>query len=725
VKKNKRFYEFGEFRIDTVNRRLMRGEEPIALKSKAVETLLVLLEQKGDVVEKDDLMDRLWADSFVEESNLTQNIYSLRKALGDSHLIETIPRRGYRFTAEVREWEDAADDDEVLLIREKTNVSISYANGSDGADEKAETRDTAIKLIGGPKKQSWFRLGFLTGAVLMAALAAWWLWPSKIPFENAKLSKLTTTGNVWKAAASPDGRYLAFVTNDGNQQALWLRQIATEKDLQLTAPAKAEFYGLTFSRDGEYLYFVNQEMNKVGVLFRVPILGGTPSKLAEDVDSPVTIAPDDKRIAFIRMSSEDRAIVVAGADGTEQRKLAVSTRADANALAPEWQVPPAWSPDGKTIACGVGVAGPGSKYETIWGFDTETGTSRQLTSQRWEAVGRAEWLPNGKGLMVTAAEPGTGFVQQIWHIASSGAARKVTNDLSDYRDLGLASDGKNLVAVQAERKANISVAAANDLDHPRQVTTANYDGLNGLAWTPDGRIVYTRRVTDGQNLWISDDGGSEPRVIKSGAGYIIQPEVSPDGRYIVYAANRDGNSHIWRIDIDGRNALELTHGSEDVQPQISADGQTVVYKGRMSGKGGIFRVPIDGGEPVRFTEKMSSEPAISPDGQTIAFVYREAPAAPNQLAVMPTGGGEPKVICELPAYYGLLTWMPDSRALAYAEKQKPEGNIWIQSIDGNPPKQLTYWTPGPIFSFAWSRDGNKIAFAGGTQTSDIVLITNK
>ena len=95
-------YEFGPFRLDAVNRLLLRGGDAVPLKQKAVDTLLVLVERRGEVVKKEELMKRLWPDTFVEEANLTQNIYTLRKALGEGEYILTIPRRGYRFAADVR-----------------------------------------------------------------------------------------------------------------------------------------------------------------------------------------------------------------------------------------------------------------------------------------------------------------------------------------------------------------------------------------------------------------------------------------------------------------------------------------------------------------------------------------------------------------------------------------------------------------------------------------------
>jgi DNA-binding winged helix-turn-helix (wHTH) protein len=102
----KHLYEFGPFRIDPLKRRLLRDEEPLPLTPKAFDTLLVLVEQSGKTIEKDELMRKVWPDAIVEENNLTQNITALRKSLGDSRhdsqYIATIPGLGYRFVADVK-----------------------------------------------------------------------------------------------------------------------------------------------------------------------------------------------------------------------------------------------------------------------------------------------------------------------------------------------------------------------------------------------------------------------------------------------------------------------------------------------------------------------------------------------------------------------------------------------------------------------------------------------
>jgi eukaryotic-like serine/threonine-protein kinase len=745
----KHFYEFGSFRIDTANRLLLRNGEPVSLKAKAIDTLLLLVERNGEVVEKDELMTHLWPDSFVEEGNLTQNIYMLRKALGEMQYIETIPRRGYRFSAEVKEWDERPAD--LIVVKEKTRTSVSYEEESDdspvalgpesGPEHRNSRKESIIDVTPQPfalqtgtvgtkpaglNRRLWVGIALIIGIiVIVTGTIALWPRRAKNPFVEVKLTRFTTTGNAIKAAISPDGKYLAHVIEEAGLKSLWLRQVATGKDLQLVPPRHIEwFYGLTFSHDGNYIYYVDQEMNHLGILYQVPSLGGTPIRLLEDVDSPVTLSPDDKRLAFIRGSPGERSIVIVNTDGTGERKLHSTSQSSTHRLGATWMVPPAWSPDGKTIAGAVAVNTTEEEYQTIWGFQIESGAASPLTSEHWQVVGRMEWLADGSGLVMTAAEQGGGPEQQVWYVAyPDGAARKVTNDLSDYRDLSVTSDSKTMIAVQSERKANIWIAQTADINHPTQLTSSNYDGLNGLSWTPDIKLVYTLQAGGEQNLWRIDPNTNTPRQLTTHAGINHQPVVAPDGRYIVFVSNRSGRQHLWRIDADGQHPQELTHGSEDVTPSFTPDSRWVIFQSTVAGSWSIFRVSIDGGEPVRLTDKRCAEPIVSPDGTGIAVIYRPAPAAPNQFAFLPFAGGELRLIHELPAHYGRFQWTSDSKNLAYAGKQVGVGNIWIQPLDGAAPKQLTNWKADPIFSFGWSRDGKWLAYANGSMTSDVVLIS--
>src|SRR5262249_17849981 len=110
-----KLYEFGAFGLDASERVLWRGEEMIVLPSKVFDTLWMLVKEEGRVVSKSELMEAIWTDAFVEESNVSQNIYTLRRTLGvdeqGRQFIETVPRRGYRFAVPVRLLEEAANGD--------------------------------------------------------------------------------------------------------------------------------------------------------------------------------------------------------------------------------------------------------------------------------------------------------------------------------------------------------------------------------------------------------------------------------------------------------------------------------------------------------------------------------------------------------------------------------------------------------------------------------------
>lgn len=170
-------YVFGPFRLQPADKLLLRAGRPVALPPKAVDTLLVLLEHRGHVVQKDDLMRRVWPDTFVDEDNLTQNISKLRRALGDDPegrvYIETIPRRGYRFVAPVslRGEESAA-----LMVAERTRSSVTIEEETSDDIPVGERRAAVIvrdraRRLGGPR--FWMSASALALALAGAGFYGW------------------------------------------------------------------------------------------------------------------------------------------------------------------------------------------------------------------------------------------------------------------------------------------------------------------------------------------------------------------------------------------------------------------------------------------------------------------------------------------------------------------------------------------------------------------------
>jgi TolB protein len=203
----------------------------------------------------------------------------------------------------------------------------------------------------------------------------------------------------------------------------------------------------------------------------------------------------------------------------------------------------------------------------------------------------------------------------------------------------------------------------------------------------------------------------------------FSPSVSPDGRYIVFTSNRTGDRCVWRMDIDGSNPKQLSYQMDAQTPDVTPDGQWVLYTDAGSGKRTLWKVSIEGGKQVQLTDYFSRQPAVSPDGKQIGFVFLDEQATPKRMriAIIAFDGGPPAKVFDLPPRRG-IRWASDGRALTYVNLRNGVSNIWAQPLDGSPAKQLTNFTTDRIIAYAWSRDGKQLACSRGNQNSDVVLI---
>lgn len=334
-------YEFGRFRLSPAERLLARDGEPVPLTPKAFETLVVLVERSGHLVEKDELMRRLWASVHVEESNLTNNIWVLRKALGErqdgERYIETVPKRGYRFVGKVKEL--VSEDYEVAASEvAASEVATSEVGAPRVADGDGEgLRENALETPA-PKSHvtpeanrmrrlRQFAFGSLLALALVSACVALYKFARTnagdehhAAFRETQVTRLTNTGKTSLAAISADGKYYAYVSTGTDGQSIWVSQIAAESAMQVVPPLTQDVRSLIFTPEGSYLYFVARERNStVGTLYQVPVLGGAPKRVASDVDSPIAFAHEGKRFAFVRRNSFEREDVLILLDSSGDR----------------------------------------------------------------------------------------------------------------------------------------------------------------------------------------------------------------------------------------------------------------------------------------------------------------------------------------------------------------------------------------------------------------------
>jgi Tol biopolymer transport system component len=462
----------------------------------------------------------------------------------------------------------------------------------------------------------------------------------------------------------------------------------------------------------------------------------------ENIDSPVTISPDGQRVAFVRWNPDQResGLWVANIDGTSEQKLA--TRKDPETFG-RWGAfgvngGPAWSPDGKVIACGVSGFENGAFYGTMAEVGVADGAQRVITSHKWARGGRVAWLGDGSGLVMNAVEPASGPYSQLWYLSyPEGKARRITNDLNDYSDVTVTNDSVALLAIQTDMQSQVWVAPDGDAGRARQITSGRSEGTGGLTWTADGKVVYISRGSSNDvALWMADGDGAEPRQITSDASAKSDPAVSPDGRHIVFSSNRTGSFHLWRINADGSNLQQLTDGDGELTPAFSADGRWVVYSVR-GNKKTLWKVSIDGGAPAQLSGLLqASLPAVSPDGKLIAcWTHTTGASAPVEggsaprfkLGVLPFEGGQPLKVIEISPtadHTQRFQWTADGSAIVYCDKRGGVSNLWSQPLGGGAPKQLTDFDSEQIFAFAWSRDNRQLAVARGVNIADVIMITD-
>jgi DNA-binding winged helix-turn-helix (wHTH) protein len=248
-------YEFGPFRLDTAEQQLLRDGKPVPLTPKAFETLVALVQRRGHLVGKDELMKAVWSDAFVEESNLTNNVYTLRKLLGDAEdgrsYIETVPKRGYRFAAPVRQLSPDA------LVIEKRTVTRIVTEETDN-----EPQGIVAPTVG----RQWTSNAVLltVGAIAIVGVATFGSYrllgnrsrsesTPAVPFATIDISRVTTSGNITHTAVSGDGKYVANVVRDASGSSLWVKHQDAPSNVRVAGPELTEYISVTFGpRDSPF-----------------------------------------------------------------------------------------------------------------------------------------------------------------------------------------------------------------------------------------------------------------------------------------------------------------------------------------------------------------------------------------------------------------------------------------------------------------------------------------
>ncbi len=648
-------YRFGPFRIDLSSLRLLRGDEPIPIAPKAFDTLLVLVEQRDRLLLKDELLHAVWADAFVSEDSLTQNITALRRALGDDpanpQFIATIPRRGYRFVAPVTEH-----------LREEP----SAASRGSAPTYKVEAATSALArrgrlLVGVPLA--------VVVALALVAVARWTAAPAATRSSPLRLNVDAPPGTrLLSAIVSPDGRELALVAEDMRSRAvrLWVRPLdaGVAKVLDGTDGAAHPFW----SPDSQSIaFFANRTLKRIGatggaVQTIAPIIGLTASG--------GTWGSNDA-ILFAHFRS---GVNMVPATGGEPRAV-TTLDAQAGEAAHRW---PSFLPDGRHFLYSVVAASPARTGTYVASLDSPIGT-------RLLADAGAMYAPPGylvfvreRALMAQPFDPRAFRVTgQPVVLAGEVTEPVVTNSAAiSASSCGLLTYTAVTSDAASRRMRLIWFnRAGQQLGEVKAPTS-----LLNPTLSPDGRRLL---AGSGADVWLIDlDRRVSTRIVAGNT-----PLLSPDGDQIAFTSSGEGGTvDIYLRPLAGGadDRLLLRSREHKIVNDWTRDGRYLIYSITNARTGvDLWAVPTSGPPtpfPLVVTPSSEFEAQVSPDGRWLAYasdesgvweVYVQAfPGGGGKLAVSTGGGSEPQ-------------WRRDGRELYYLS-----ADLTLQAVEILPGPQL-------------------------------------
>ncbi len=742
------FFKFDDFYLDIDERRLTFQEQPVPLTPKAFQTLVVLLRNHGKVVEKEYFLNEVWADTFVEESTLAQNILTLRKTLSrlknDKEFIVTVPRRGYQFAGEVQE---ILGDEEIFVVekRTRTHLIAEQREIHDSLDTNSGSTNSGKITVN--FRQLFLKNGFSSRrnaifAGLLALLACTIGYFAAFgfrgnqsfaesQFRNFRTDTIVADADIRNSAISPNGKYLAVVQVKNGIQSLYLRQIENGNTVETVPRINGKFIGAVFSPRSEQIYYsVNEtlEPNKpaVSTLYKVSVLGGASQKILHNIDSPAAISPDESRLAFVRHNSESKetALIVTDMEGRNERSLAVrqSESGFTNGGG-------AWSPDGKLLSATVFQRENSRVSAQVAVVNAESGEQKIVSHENWTSAGQTLWLKDGSGILAVAyAAKSPSLNDELWVVSyPEGKSRFIADGINGNYGVSLNAATNSVVAVESNKFACFLTAPVNNLFKNTHVLTTISDECPlpfGADWTNDGRIVYSATDDGNADIFTISEDGSERKQLTSDASAEISPKLSADGRFLIFMSNRTGQMDVWRADANGTNTKQLTTNGNVKDSVISPDGETVFYLAQDS-EGMVetlWRVSINGENPTKLTDRMTRSPRISPDGKTIACYISNPEINSMMLALVSAETGE---VLKYPATpqnddIPFLDWSKDGENLFVVLRRGKPQSFWKLPLNGSQPVRIREWENDAVFRLAISRNGERVFYEVGNQLNSVV-----
>jgi Tol biopolymer transport system component len=542
------------------------------------------------------------------------------------------------------------------------------------------------------------------------------------PLANAKFTRLTDfPGTETLGAISPDGRFVAYLSDQAGPFNLWLNQVDTGRFENLTKDLPTLSFNLNvramgFTGDGSEVSFLTG-----GRRVLMPLIGGMPRPFLQPTAQHPSWSPDGARLVYVQGVDGDP-IFVADRTGSNAREIFKDQRGVHNHN-------PVWAPDSQWIyfVHGLDVSGE----MEVWRIRPSGGAPEQITRQGAAITYIAPLGPRTL-LYVAPAEDRSG--PWLWALdVESRVSRRVSAGLERYRSVATSSDGRRVVATVANPTANLwRVPLLDRVADDRDIRPFAVQTVRALMPRFRGTSVfYLSARGTGDGLWRYEDGQAS-EIWKGSDGALAEPPaVSPDGRRVVFVIRKAAKGQLTLLSADGSESRVLAdsidaQGAADWAP----DGRRIVTGGRDAQDLGLFVIPLDGGPPVRLATGLAINPVWSPDGSLI--VYAGTSVAGRQLLAAVRHDGTPVELPEIQVPTGNQAhrFLPNGTGIVYMQSPGSGGgsvgpfrDLWLLNLATKATRHLAHLTGDyQTLSFDITPDGKQIIFDRVNDNSDVVLI---
>jgi Tol biopolymer transport system component/DNA-binding winged helix-turn-helix (wHTH) protein len=621
-------FEFPPFVLDPAKRVLLRAGTPHTLTPRAFDLLLLLVQQRDRVLSKDEILRAVWADTVVEESNLNQQVFVLRKALnGDGHgpeYIATVPRRGYRFVGEVTE--------------RSATPSAPPAPRPTATDERGRFPVS--------RRLSWVLAGVLTTATLLA-YGHW----RATPEADAEILSVTTFPGLERfPSISPDGGFVVFSwtgPNPDDAPDLWVKAIDSDAQRRLTETPFAET-SAAWSPDGREIAFLRAGQG----VFVISVLGGPERKIA-DTGSALGWTPDGRAL-LVRDRAPGKPHGIFAIDLASGRRRQLT---QAPSGIGDWTFDV--SPDGRTLAF-VRYERPG--VSDVYVVPLAGGEVRRRTG--WNAsISRVAWIPGGREILYSVKEA-PGLDPSLFRVPAAGVAPepgiRAFHTSAGWPSISRQRTGGLARIAFARESVDVGLRL---MDLEALPTTERVNGVAQFAdstrvdvpgrFSRDGaRVAFLSDRTGWAEAWVANrDGSGLHQMTKLRATELGIGGWSPDGRRIVIDAAIAGNSDVYVVVLDGRPPERLTSDPAlDGTPEWSSDGQWIYFTSDRTGRPELWKIPAGGGTASQVTRGGGLQPREAPGGRTLFYLdpppYAGGTSGVSRLMQVPVEGGEEVVVLD-------------------------------------------------------------------------------